>query len=240
MPELQEPEKTSAGKWLENLWYHYKFQICMAAVAIVTVVICVTQLVAKDTSDYYVIYAGPQLLAYQDVKYIERAVSKQGEDRTGDGKVTVTLKDIMMLSAEELEEAKASGAKFDNNFLQTTMNEFYQQIFTGDSVLCILSPYMYEKVHEEGGFLPLSEIFDEIPDSAYDDCGILLSKTGFGASLMNGNLLPEDSIICMRKISTMSAFSGKKKSEKEQMAYIALFRNIVEFTQETDTSSVDE
>ena len=239
MSELQEPEKNSAGKWLENLWYHYKFHICMAAVAIVTLIICVTQLVTKDKSDYYVIYAGPQLMAYQDVKYLERAVSKQGVDRTGDGKVTVTLKDIMMLSAEELEKAKASGAKFDSNFLQTTMNEFYQQMFTGDSVLCILSPYMYEKVNEEGGFLPLSEIFDEIPESAYDDCGIVLSKTAFGASL-NSELLPEDSIICMRRISTMSAFSGKKKSEKEQKAYIELFRNIIEYTPETETSSEDE
>lgn len=134
----------------------------------------------KDESDYYAIYAGPEIFAYQDVKYIERALASVGEDRTGDKQVTVTLKDIVMLSPEELEEAKSQGAKFNNEFLQTSMTEFNQQIFTGDSVICLLSPYMYENVHEEGGFLPLSEIFDEIPDSAYDDCGIILSETDFG------------------------------------------------------------
>ena len=135
-------EKTTFQSKLENIWYHYKFHICMAAVAIVTVVICVTQLVTKDESDYYAIYAGPEIFAYQDVKYIERALASVGEDRTGDKQVTVTLKDIVMLSPEELEEAKSQGAKFNNEFLQTSMTEFNQQIFTGDSVICLLSPYM--------------------------------------------------------------------------------------------------
>lgn len=223
-------EKTTFQSKLENIWYHYKFHICMAAVAIVTVVICVTQLVTKDESDYYAIYAGPEIFAYQDVKYIERALASVGEDRTGDKQVTVTLKDIVMLSPEELEEAKSQGAKFNNEFLQTSMTEFNQQIFTGDSVICLLSPYMYENVHEEGGFLPLSEIFDEIPDSAYDDCGIILSETDFGKDFQGISALPDNTILCMRKISTMSAFGSKKKSEKQQQDYLTLFRNIVNYT----------
>lgn len=148
----------------------------MAAVAIVTVVICVTQLVTKDESDYYAIYAGPEIFAYQDVKYIERALASVGEDRTGDKQVTVTLKDIVMLSPEELEEAKSKGAKFNNEFLQTSMTEFNQQIFTGDSVTCLLSPYMYENVHEKAASCRSPKSSTEIPDSAYDDCGIILSK----------------------------------------------------------------
>ena len=229
-------EKTTLQSKLENIWYHYKFHICMAAVAIITVVICVTQLVTKDESDYYAIYAGPEIFAYQDVKYIERALASVGEDRTGDKQVTVTLKDIVMLSPEELEEAKSKGAKFNNEFLQTSMTEFNQQIFTGDSVICLLSPYMYENVHEEGGFLPLSEIFDEIPGSAYDDCGILISKTDFGKDFQGINDLPENTILCIRRISTMSAFSGKKKSEKQQQAYLTLFRNIVNYTSEAESN----
>lgn len=219
------------GKWLENYWYHYKTQTIIALVAIITLVICTVQMLTKEKYDFYTIYAGPQILAVQDITYIQRGIAAVAEDYNGDGEVKVALNDIVMLSPEELEAAKEDGAVFNGEFLQQTMTEYYQEIFAGDAVICFLSPYMYEIVHQENGFLPLADIFgaDNIPDSAYDDCGIVLSKTDFGKSFNGIDDLPENTIVCIRRISTLKNFKGAAKTEKHHAAYVELFRAMVEY-----------
>ncbi len=217
------------GKWFENFWYHYKAQTIIAAVAIITVIICAVQFIGREVSDYYVMYAGPQVLMLQDITYMEAAISEVGEDVDGNGKVSVALEDIVMLSPEEQKEAQDAGAVLNGQFLQTSMKEYEQQIFGGDAMVCLLSPYMYEIVHSAGGFVPLSEIFGEIPDSAYDDCSVVLAKTDFGEYFNGINDLPEDTLICVRRLSSMAQFKGIKKTEAAHAANVALFRAIVEF-----------
>ncbi len=224
-----EPQFTDIGKWFENFWYHYKAQTIIALVAVITLIICAVQFVNREESDYYVMYAGPQVLMLQDIRYIESAICEVGGDLDGNGKVAAALDDIVMLSPEEQEAAAAAGSVFDPGFLHTSMKEYEQQIFGGEAMVCLLSPYMYELVHAEGGFLPLSEIFEEIPDAAYDDCAVVLAKTDFGKHFNGINDLPEDTLICVRRLSTMAVFKGMKKSEATHAANVDLFRAMVEF-----------
>ncbi|MCI8388576.1 MAG: hypothetical protein HFE63_08950 [Clostridiales bacterium] len=219
-------------KWFDNFWYHYKAQTIIAGVAIITAIICSVQMLTKDNFDYYTMYAGPQILAVQDGVYIQRALSAVADDYNGDGDVKVALNDIVMLSPDEVAAAQESGAVFDAQFQQQTKTEFYQQIIAGDAVICFLSPYVYNIVSEESGFLPLAEIFgvDDIPESAYDDCGIVLSKTEFGQTFNGIDDLPPDTILCIRRISTLKHLKGAKKTEKHHAAYVELFRAIVNYT----------
>ncbi|MBQ8510652.1 MAG: hypothetical protein IJ493_12165 [Clostridia bacterium] len=216
-------------KWWENFWYHYKFQTLIGLVLVLTVIICTTQLATKDDYDYYVMYAGPQIMAVQDITYIQRGIAEVAGDYNGDGQSLVCLSDVVMLSPEEQVEAAENGAVFDAGFLRETMTQYYQEILAGDAVICLLSPYMYEIVHEADGFMPLAEIFTEIPEAAYDDCGIVLSKTEFGQHFMGIKSLPEDTILCIRRISTFKNFKGSGKTEKHYNAYLELFRDIVAF-----------
>ncbi len=225
-----EPKFTDIGKWFENFWYHYKAQTIIAAVAIFTLVICTVQFVGREVSDYYLMYAGPRVLMLQDITYMEKAVESIGEDVDGNGEVAVAIDDIVMLSPEEQKAAMESGAVLNGEFMQTSLKEYQQQIFGGDAVVCMLSPYMYEMVHSEGGFMPLSEVFSEIPESAYDDCGIVLSKTQFGKHFTGIKHLPEDTILCVRRISSMAQFKGQKKTEAVHAKSVELFRRMVEFT----------
>lgn len=233
---VEEAKFSSIGSWLENFWYHYKFQTVATIVVLFTVIISGYQLLSREKYDYHMLYAGPQVVAIQDLHYMTIAMEEIADDYDGNGEVSVLIDDILMLSPEEIEAAKEAGAYLDGDFMSKSMNEYYQQILGGNDVICLLSPYMYRIVYNEGGFLPLSEIFDEIPDTAYDDCGIILSETDFGKEFNGINDLPEDTILCIRRLSSMAKFKGEKKTRAAHEASIELFKKIVTY-QSTQTQN---
>ncbi len=230
---VEEAKFSTIGKWFDNFWYHYKFQTIAAAVILFTVIVSSYQLLTREKYDYHMLYAGPQVIAVQDLYYMRDAMEQVADDYDGNGNVAVSIDDIVMLSPEELEEAASNGVSLNMDFLNQSMNEYYQQILGGDDIICMLSLYMYEIVHAENGFLPLSEIFDEIPQSAYDDYGIILSKTEFGNSFNGIDDLPEDTILCIRRLSTMAKFKGEKKTRAAHEASVELFKKLVTYTSES-------
>lgn len=217
------------GKWLDNIWYHYKGRIIIIGVAVITVIVCMTQFVSRETYDYHMLYAGPQVVMLQDINYMEAAVEDLGEDRDGNGEVSVSIADIVMLSPEEQKLASEAGASLNGEVLYTSMKEYEQQIMGGDAVICLLSPYMYEIVHSANGFIPLSEIFEEIPESAYDDCAIVLSETQFGKHYNGMNDLPKDTLLCIRRLSSFAQFKGEAATRAEHEASVELFKRMVAF-----------
>ncbi len=230
MPPEHEPGFQNIGKWLENIWYHYKFQILAGAVLLFTVIISTAQLVTREEYDYCLLYAGPRNIAVQDLAYMEKAVEAVADDRSGDGTVSVTIDDIVMLSPEEQREAMEAGIAINGEFLNNTMDNFYQQIIGGDAVICLLSPYMYEFVHDADGFLPLKEVFDEVPESAFDECAVVLADTEFGQSFNGMDDLPKDTLLCVRRLSTMAKLKGEKKTRAAHEASVELFKRMVEYT----------
>lgn len=227
-------------KKLDNFWYHYKVQTIIALVLIVTIVICTTQLIRRKDNDYCILYAGPAVLAVQDVTYIKDAFKNVAADYDENGEIVVAIDDIVILSPEEQEAANEDGAAFNPDFIKQSLTEFDQQIFGGDAVVCLLSPYMYERVHSSGGFLPLNEVFESVPDSAYDECAIVLAKTDFGKYFNGINDLPEDTLICVRRLSTMAVFKGEAKTRKAHEANVEFFRAIVGFEAPDDFVAPDK
>lgn len=229
-----EPGFDKIVKWFENLWYHYKFQILAGAVILFTVIISTSQLVTREEYDYCLLYAGPRNIAIQDLAYMEMAVESIADDRSGDGKVNVTIDDVVMLSPEEQKAALEAGLTVNGEFLNNTMDNFYQQILGGDAVVCLLSPYMYGIVRDADGFMPLKEVLDEVPDSAVDEWGIKLSETDFGRSFNGMDDLPADTVLCVRRISTMAKLKGEKKTRAAHEAGVALFVRMVTYTAEAE------
>ncbi len=229
LPPVGEPKFSSVGKWFENFWYHYKIHTIIAAVAIFTLVISMVQLMAKEECDYYLLYAGPTYVAVQDLAFMEVAVEDLADDYDKNGKVAISIEDVVIMSPDEQREAVEAGVVVNGDYMNTTMNSFYQQIIGGDAVICMLSPYMYGIVREADGFLPLSEVFAEIPDTAYDEYGIILSETDFGKYYNGINDLPKDTILCVRRLSTMAKFKGEKKTKAAHAASVELFKNMVLF-----------
>lgn len=236
MEDKEKFKEPSTGflKWLDNFWYHYKAQTIIALVVIVTVVISTVQILTKTNYDYHILYAGEKLISMQQSIYIQNAFCEVADDYNGDGEVHVALNDIVMLSPEQREAAKDDGAVFNNEALRNTMIEYEQQIIAGDAVIFMLSPYMYEYVKDDGAFLPLSEVLPggSIPECAYDEYAIRLSETDFYKSHNGVDDLPEDTLLVIRRESTMKYLKGAKKTEKMHAACVELFRRLVDYSSE--------
>jgi len=96
-------------------------------------------------------------------------------------------------------------------------------------VIYILDPGMYENVKRAGGLMPLSEALGETPAGAIDEYGMRLKETKFAQFYSAMDVFPEDSVLCIRRVSTMSVFKGQKKTERIHSWHVDLFRNLVNF-----------
>ena len=148
-------KETKFYKWLDNLWYHYKWIILTVLVFTVFIIVSIIQMAGREDVDMYIMYAGPEVITVQNAKYIEKAFeSLTPDDITGDGEVTVSLRDLSILSKEEMEERNKamedSEGETDGvanaiivSHMSQNLQTFNQEILGGDSVICLLSPYTY-------------------------------------------------------------------------------------------------
>ena len=80
------------------------------------------------------------------------------------------------------------------------------------------------------GFVPLAEIFDVVPDSAVDAYGIRLYDTPFAQYFTISHIFPEETIVALRRVTTISQVRGQAKMEKMAAWHRDLFEKIVNFT----------
>ncbi|MBR4882161.1 MAG: hypothetical protein IKU19_09510, partial [Clostridia bacterium] len=223
---------------MSNFWYHFKWPFLVGGFLAIVILFCVVQLFIKEKPDLYIMYAGPASLTPQGITLIEESFETFDSDYNEDGKSIASLLDLVVYTNEQIEELRAESVEkeepiaFNTQTIYTARQRFSAEISTGDTVICLLDPHMYESVYEAGGFMPLSEIFDELPEGveAYDDCAILLSSTDFGKKFGGVNELPYDTLICVRKISTMGIFKGIEKVKAAHEYHVGVFKDIVSYT----------
>ncbi len=225
------------SKW-ENFWYYNKWKIIIAAFFSVILIICVVQFVSRDSPDIYVMYAGPAYMSAGDVDGVRFALRSVIEDYNGDGKTGASLLLLTYLTDEQIREraemavAESIEIYLDRQANQQNLKQFEMEIFGGESVICLLDPGLYERVHEAGGFMRMDDIFteDELSElDLYDACGINFSSLPFADYFTAFRDLPDDTVLCIRKVSTMSVFKGKKKYEKLHEQHVDAFSRIVGF-----------
>ncbi|MCD7712481.1 MAG: hypothetical protein LUJ25_07190 [Firmicutes bacterium] len=244
---------TKLYKWLDNFWYHYKWGVIVVTFFAVILGICVFQYSSREVPDVYVMYAGPQYLSSGATTRFKESLRSVTEDYNGDGETGITLVTLVCVSDDEIAEMKAeaeeNGEEFylDASANSQNIKQFSMEIFAGESVVCMLDPWLYESVKSEGGFMELTEIFTEeelFGLELYDECGIYLSSTKFYKYYSSVSVLPEDTVLCIRNISTISVFKGKAKYERLHEYHESMFRNLVLFEYpvgytETDPSETE-
>ena len=238
MPSADIKIENKFTKWLDNFWYHYKWPMIGIVFAAFVLIVCTLQLCERESSDTFVMYAGPDTFTeeekFNNIKGALKAVLP--EDFNGDGEKVVTFVSNFIMSEEEIKKAKAEReaegyADFyvDTGLISNNKKNFDNLIMAGEYSVCMLSPYLYESVKESDAFVPLDEIFDYEIAGAIDECGIKLSETDFGRYFPGVNTLPEDTVLCMRRMSPLSTIINKGTTEKEYARSMKLFCAIVEY-----------
>lgn len=219
--DMGEEVKTDDIKvnWLQNFWYHNKAAVIIVAIFAFMIAVGVTQFVNQSNPDIYVIYGGPEHISANEAKAFADMLETVGDDYNGDGKALVQLNEFVFMTPEQVDKITNTP---DENGLNVTVNlndnltiyqRFSNEIFGVESIICILGEGQYDEIKKAGGFMPLSELFDTVPEGAIDEYGVRFSETKLYKYYSEAQIFPKDAVLAIRKLSTMSAITGKKKAE---------------------------
>lgn len=219
-------------KKLENIWYHYKWQILAGILALIVLLVGLVQCVGNGKGDdAYVMYAGGYTMTSTARQSFTVTIESFCEDRNGDGRVVVALGNYPIYTDEEI---KAFGTAEQGHIKQMSYDNrqnFDQEILSGEATLCFLSPDLFEDVAAAGGFLPVSDYY-----TPADGVGTVLYGTvAYGVKLADLPLatypgfssLPKDTVFCVRTKTSMGLLAGKEKFEAVYESNLALAKTLL-------------
>lgn len=126
---IQQPQ--TSRSWLENVWYHHKVGIMIAAVTIVALTVILVQTLTRVHPDYTAVLVTENALISEEVAYLEQLLADYGEDVNGDGEVVVAINNLFL-----------GGKVYANQ--DANAQSLQMQLITGDTLL-----YLYEPSYED-------------------------------------------------------------------------------------------
>ena len=221
--------------FFENFWYHHKWTTIIVGVALLIVLICTMQMCAKETPDVYVMYAGPGFLTANEAREVQNSFRQVMDDYNGDGERGVMLNAINYLTDAQIQEKLDIAKKEDVDLIidyagnNNAYERFSLEVLAGESVICILDPSFYAQLKGAEALMPLEEVLGYVPEGAMDEYGVRFRDTAFSEFFTATHVFPEDSVLCIRRVSVMAAFKGQKKTERAHAYHTELFRSVMEF-----------
>ena len=219
--------------WLDNFWYHYKWHTIISAFLIIVFGVCIGQMQSKEKVDAYVMYAGPTAFLAADIYELQDAFEAVMPDLNGDGKKVVQFIDVTVLTdaqiQENIDKAEKEGVEYkpDMKYIYDARQKFKLQLAAGDAYLLLLDPQTYAEDYGVGMYEKLSDIGIE-SEHANDDSSIKFKETDFGSYMPIFDKLPDDTLLCFRKMNVTSKGRGKKEQAKYDNQ-LELLKEIVEF-----------
>lgn len=220
-------------KWLDNFWYHHKWSTIIVGFFLVVCAVCFAQCTTRETGDVTVAFAGNYTLTGEErqrVLDVLNAVSPEVEKSEGKAPLKVMLSDYSVYTEEELKRqytnadgdvdlyAFNNGKQVSNDHLET----FGTYVKTGDAAIWLVSKFVYEYQHLDSVAVPLSELFEERPASAYNDYAIRLGDTELYKYYDALKVLPADTLVVMPQSYVWGASSDEEQYEIFKKMYYAL------------------
>ena len=234
--------KTLLSK-LDNFWYHYKWHTIVSLFLIIAITICSLQMCTKAKYDVNILYSGSHEIKRTstdgDINEYNKFISSLArvtDDYDGDGNVSLSLKDLFMLSDQEMEEIQKADSSIEINrsLLMENKSILSETLIYSDYYVCLLSKSVYDEyktVDDIEMFSPLSAyVHDTTSVKFYTDTAIYLSSTGF-YSLPGISNLPDDTLICLRSVSAIANHFNEKDAAEARRRSIDVVENIINYTQ---------
>ena len=221
-------------KWLDNYWYHYKWITIITLAFAVIIGISVFSMKGGATDDIHVLYAGPEVLSDTQITRMEKAFEDLlSEDPNSDGKKSVNIIDITILSDEQLKAAQDAAKEegdsvvYDPSMRTQTISQMKSLMSTGAVIICLLDPYVYS-LCQEGTFAPLLEVNAELDVVPYDDYSVRLGDLGIAKAYDAFAPLSEDMLVCIR--NSVVLVTDGKAFKKEYAWHKEYFKELLEFS----------
>ena len=250
MPDVEIAKKGGFLTWLENFWYHYKWHTIIIGIAVIILSVCLWQTASTEKHDTVIVYAGPMCLSTGEIRQLEEVLSGVlPSDRDGNGEKNASMSMYQIYSEEQIKELAAEtdelGASVSVDITRNSnqYETYSKYMMTGESSVCFVDPWLYEKIPEEYLY-PMSKLFgDKMPKGAIDGYGVRLGDTDLYKDYGIVRGLPADTIICLRAPYEglgHSVDDAKYQFEMETfkafVSYASDTANSVESATDTDTA----
>ena len=223
--------------WFHNYWYYYKWRVIILSAFLLIGGICIAQCSSKEDYDVSILYTGPHIFEMGEKNSIASSFRQlMDRDYNNDGKKVIDFIDLPAFSDDEIREAIGEDpddktlVKYAQYTLVSVQPSFAQIASKGDVSICLLDEYWYKILLDAGHLLDLESALGYKPNCLIDDYSAYLSDlpvyTYFSESI---GKLPEDTIICFRKMSVTSAITGKKQAERMYSYSKELLKAIFQF-----------
>ena len=223
--------------WFENYWYYYKWPVILITFFAGVILFCVVQSESREKVDAYIMYTGPYFFEMGEKANLENAIAlTMSEDSDGDGRKRISIMDMPAFSDEEIRQAVGTSEdvslmlKYAPYTYDEVADKFSQQAFAGEAVICLLDPYWFERLRENGGLVPLASVLGYQPEGMVNEYGVTFSTLAFSQYFDVAKKLPEDTVICFRSFSTASIFTGKEAAERRYESSKMILRDLFAFS----------
>ena len=201
----------------------------------VVLLVCTIQMLQKKSYDAYILYAGPNAFTAEQENALGNALKYVVGGFDENGKTTVNMTKLIVMSEQELEQAQAQASEegttlaYNYETRQKTLEQFNLELMTGNSYLCFMSRYMYEKCADNGRFVPLSDLVADPPAGKNDEYSVVLGKTEYGQYFSEAfSCMGEEILVCLRRPNVVEQYG--KKALEEYRRYEQIMVDILNFT----------
>ncbi|MBQ7152508.1 MAG: hypothetical protein IJR83_01045 [Clostridia bacterium] len=187
--------------WLENFWYYHKWHVLIGSFFVVVLVVLIMQSIKKEEPDMMLTFAGSYYLSPTEVTEIEKVVSDKylAVDCNKDGKKILNTRRYEIYSEDEINALKKEGVTVSTVENSQNMNDYSTYMATGDSIIVILSGYLYESLVENERLVKVSEILGAESGKGEDVYGIRLADTALYRENEAISQLPENFYLCLMR-----------------------------------------
>ena len=146
-------------------------------------------------------FAGSYYLSPTEVTEIEKVVSDKylAVDCNKDGKKILNTRRYEIYSEDEINALKKEGVTVSTVENSQNMNDYSTYMATGDSIIVILSGYLYESLVENERLVKVSEILGAESGKGEDVYGIRLADTALYRENEAISQLPENFYLCLMR-----------------------------------------
>lgn len=208
-----------------------KWKIIIPAALILMAAIMILNINSKKKYDIYALYIGSQFVDTMVHEDFTSALADFTEgDFYDDGEINVSFSPMLYLTQEDMDRYDENDLYYNRQTNVETLQEFYRTIAVGTYIVIMMDDIVYEelKAKETPVLAPLSDIFTEVPENAFDEYAFYLKDTPLGAKLSENSDLPfpENTVICVRSFPYIASMVGKEEKQKQYDYQIELFKNI--------------
>lgn len=215
-------------RFLDNFWYHYKWQTLIVLVLVIFLSVSVAQCAKKQSYDLYVLYAGPyEISGTAEGELSEReeminALATYAPDRDGNGQKSVAFEPLYVLTDEAKSTADVNVSRLSEDTEILSSELLYSNYY-----ICFLSENVYKSRQNQDLFVKFADYSANESLESVDAYAVRLSSLRI-STLPGFDALPDDTVVVLRKLSEVAQKTNGVKNKEiyaaAETAFSALLR----------------